>query len=250
MSIDKFSTRVNGALGIFFLCVFVLLSYSVYQFGEAYNFEMDGRLTSNKLFMLITSGALAVASLGWGLCSHAFRTRNWVTNTNLVLISAFVFSPPLGEIFLRLGIGANISYLRNPELYADAYSEDDYWKLELLWSEHSPQLSDPLLGWSSSSSVQPISVKKADAQLSPLLFFGDSFVAGNDATVPYFLDRLLSTHDVYNCGIPGYGVDQIYLRFKEEHATFASPTVLFGVLTLTSHFSHYVFGRPKNKQLR
>jgi hypothetical protein len=232
MSIDKFVIRVNGALGVLFLGVFALLSYSVFQFGDSYNFEMGGRLTSNKLFMLVASSALAVGSLGWGLCSHAFRTRNWVTNVNLILISALVISPLLGEIFLRLGIGANISYLRNPELYADAYSEDDYWKLELLWSGRSPQLGDPLLGWSDSSSVQPISVKKADVQRVPLLFFGDSFVAGSGETVPYYLDRLLSTHDVYNYGISGYGVDQIYLRFKEEHSTFASPTVLFGILTL------------------
>jgi len=101
MSIEKFFIRANGALGILFLGVFVLLSYSVYQFGEAYNFEMEGRLTSNKLFMLAASGALAVGSLGWGLCSHVFRARNWVTNTNLVLVSAFVFSPLLGEICLQ-----------------------------------------------------------------------------------------------------------------------------------------------------
>ncbi|MBW2716123.1 MAG: hypothetical protein JRD03_08605 [Deltaproteobacteria bacterium] len=225
-----FIAKFNAWIGSIFLGVFGVVALSVYRFAVAYPLDSWGQLTLNKTAMLGISVALGGGALAWGVCSLAYRRRPGVANANLALLSAAVFSPILGEAVLRVGIGAEVPMLRNPELYADAYSEDDYWKLSTLWSDRSVRNQDPLLGWSSTLSTDAAEVLQNDRDA--ILFFGDSFVYGDDGTVPTRLGLLLPQHSIFNYGVYGYGIDQIYLRFKQEAQQFTRPIVLFGMLTL------------------
>jgi hypothetical protein len=66
-----------------------------------------------------------------------------------------------------------------------------------------------------------------------VLFFGDSFVAGRGPLaerIPQQLEEILGVR-VYNYGVAGYGLDQIFLRFRETHPLFARPIIVIGILT-------------------
>lgn len=67
--------------------------------------------------------------------------------------------------------------------------------------------------------------------------FGDSFVYGSevltDEAWPTVLERSRPNTEVLNYGVPGYGQDQIYLRFLAEGKDLEPQVVLFGVATPT-----------------
>jgi hypothetical protein len=46
------------------------------------------------------------------------------------------------------------------------------------------------------------------------------------------MGTLLPDYQVYNYGVVGYGIDQIFLRFKKTHAAFEKPFIIVGLLTL------------------
>jgi hypothetical protein len=171
------------------------------------------------------------------------RRSGVLANLALLLFGLLVLTPALGELLLRAGISAGIPRLRHPGLYADPFSDDDYWKLHHRW-----QFKDnlqavgsvqPLLGWAPRTTERnPLGIiaepgYEVDYESPAVLFFGDSFVAGRGPIperIPQQLDALLPL-EVYNYGVAGYGVDQIFLRFRETHPLFAQPTILFGILT-------------------
>lgn len=71
-----------------------------------------------------------------------------------------------------------------------------------------------------------------------ILFYGDSFVAHGKPMadkLPQQLDRLLPEHSIYNYGVSGFGLDQIYLRFKHSHHHFDKPFIIIGVMTADIH---------------
>ena len=236
----EFIESLNRFASLLFFTFFFFLLHAVYKFGAAYNFDILNHLTLNKIIVLVIATTLTIFSLVWGSCCVIYRKRNIITNINLAIISTIIISPILGETFLRIGITVNIPFFRNPELYSDAYSDDDYWKLYAIWDITSNWNNDPLLGWSiPKTSENPLGIHKEkeyvpNFQGKVILFFGDSFVAAQTGTqsLPSILDSLLPFYDVYNYGINGYGVDQIYLRFQQEHQQFSDPIVLFGVLTM------------------
>ena len=62
-----------------------------------------------------------------------------------------------------------------------------------------------------------------------VMMLGDSFLFGvnldaQDA-IPAVLERKLSTYEVYNLGIPGWGVDQMYLAYK-KYADVIKPEII------------------------
>ncbi|HOW58912.1 MAG TPA: SGNH/GDSL hydrolase family protein [Candidatus Omnitrophota bacterium] len=62
---------------------------------------------------------------------------------------------------------------------------------------------------------------------------GDSFVFGfgvpDDATFPALLEAADKNREVLNLGIPGYGVDQIYLSYKEIARPYHPDIVMIGI---------------------
>ncbi len=191
------------------------------------------------------------------------RRRRPITNAIVLLVTIIVVVPILFEVCLRAGITLGVKALRNPELYADYYSDDDYWKLARKW-DPPPALTGvepiahPTLGWAPRRSEEnPLGViaakrYKPDHGPGTVLFFGDSFTAGvalvpMDRRVPQQLGDLLQGPTVYNYGVGGYGVDQIYLRMKDTIGEFDRPYVVFGLLTMDLDRSVLTFfsNRPK-----
>ncbi|MFH1739604.1 MAG: hypothetical protein ABIH23_11400, partial [bacterium] len=190
---------------------------------------------------------------GWGVVTLACRRRDVIAKLNLLWFTLCVFLPISGEIFLRLGISLDVEFLRDPHLYADHYSDDNYWKLQHRWvkalklptvDEFDPFFRrssvHPLLGWAPLTTPEnPLGIVR-EIPYEPIydgkviLFYGDSFVFGAtemEQKIPQQLNRLLPEYTVYNYGVGGYGVDQIYLRFKQSYEKFQSPLIIFGILT-------------------
>jgi len=130
-------------------------------------------------------------------------------------------------------------------MYADYYSDDNYWKLYHLWKPdyHPPSAErvHPVLGWVNvpQTPENPLGIihqtpYSPDYGPGTVLFFGDSFVVGATPMpqkIPQIVDRLLPERTVYNYGGSGYGVDQIYLRFRMTYSQFHQPIILIGIFS-------------------
>ena len=61
------------------------------------------------------------------------------------------------------------------------------------------------------------------------MLLGDSFLFGilldAQETIPAFLERKLSGYELYNLGIPGWGLDQMYLSYK-KYVTLIKPQII------------------------
>lgn len=134
--------------------------------------------------------------------------------------------------------------LRQAWHYADGNFDDDFWKLAFLFragqSAQRVGHIDPELGWAPESSPDnPLGLisdtpYRLENIQRPILFYGDSFVAGATPVhdrIPQVLDRMLPDRSVLNYGVGGYGIDQIYLRFSRTAGEFEKPLVLIGILT-------------------
>ena len=185
----------------------------------------------------------------WGGLTIAYRNREMMVNLNLALISVLIFAPIAAEVSIRSAIKLDVEFLSNPRLYAGWLDDDDHWKLRYQWhiSEEPVEgvccLTDPLLGWAPETTAQnPLGVLSGmpyqpDYEAPTVLFYGDSYVYGMSPTpiedrIPQQLDVLLPEYAVYNYGVVGYGLDQIYLRFRETHSIFDEPFIIVGVYTL------------------
>jgi hypothetical protein len=77
--------------------------------------------------------------------------------------------------------------------------------------------------------------------------FGDSFThcdqVGNDDTWQAQMQRLEPGLEVLNFGVPGYGLDQAYLRYLQESRRFTFHVVLIGFMT-ENIFRHVNVFRP------
>jgi len=161
----------------------------------------------------------------------------------LIALVACVVALTCVEIALRSAIHFGLTFFRRPGLYV-AEADDDYWKLWHAWmpTRDAPPVGslDPVLGWSTPRSADnPLGLSGAECMPPlhrvPILFYGDSFVAGTatpcPSTIPRQLERLLPDHPVYNFGVGGYGVDQAYLRLAQTLPEQPAAAVLFGIFT-------------------
>jgi lysophospholipase L1-like esterase len=153
------------------------------------------------------------------------------------------------EVLLRAALFSDsmrVPALRQAWRYADSDYEEDYWKLSYLFDEaaDAPRVGrlHPTLGWlPASTRDNPLGILDANAQHAsalerPILFYGDSFVAGVtpldlSERLPQQLDLLTGERRVINLGVGGFGADQIYLRFRESVDAFREPVVIVGLLT-------------------
>ena len=190
-----------------------------------------------------------ISLIAWGMTTIVFRHKPFVVNLNLALVSLFIITPIAGELFIRSAIYLEVDFFRNPRLYAGWLDDDDHWKLRYRWDKSTEELegggfvADTLLGWTPQKSPQnPLGVLSdkpyvPDFSAKTVLFYGDSYVYGMSPTpidkrVPQQLDLLLPDYTVYNYGVVGYALDQIFLRFQETHAAFENPFIIVGLYTL------------------
>jgi hypothetical protein len=151
----------------------------------------------------------------------------------LVFLVLFV----IAEVAFRKLLFSDAGFMqvfRRAELYADYYSDDDFWKLQYRFGElPAPRNPDPLLGWVK----QSIALKSHKHRMGntmesrmPVLMYGDSFVEGFSPDIlngnALFQDR----YYLVNYGVSGYGLDQIYLLVRETVDHYRHPRVIIGVL--------------------
>ena len=183
------------------------------------------------------------AGLGMTLRDRCAERATGAARALLIALVACVVALTCVEIALRSAIHFGLTFFRRPGLYV-AEADDDYWKLWHAWmpTRDAPPVGslDPVLGWSTPRSADnPLGLSGAECMPPlhrvPILFYGDSFVAGTatpcPSTIPRQLERLLPDHPVYNFGVGGYGVDQAYLRLAHTLPEQPAAAVLFGIFT-------------------
>jgi len=165
---------------------------------------------------------------------------------SILLATSLLFVIGACELFLRLALFSDsfkIPQLRHAWRYADASLDDDYWKLSYMFKDKRGATAagyrDPRLGWGRKSSADnPLGIiynkpYRIEDFNQPILFYGDSFVAGvtsDSDRIPQLLDQLMPDRSVLNFGVSGYGVGQIYLRYSDTIEKFNQPLALVGIL--------------------
>lgn len=155
------------------------------------------------------------------------------------LAMAFVVAPALGECALRACLFAGVGELRDAKLFGDPYGDDDYWKLRKRWRKTVRLNPDSELGWVTPTTLRnPLGIVRPPGyeptSEDVVLCFGDSFMAGltpHPHKIPDALEEVLGGPTVYNFGVGGYGVGQMYLRFQQAHPKFEDPIIVVGILT-------------------
>ncbi|MCB9885299.1 MAG: hypothetical protein H6838_07395 [Planctomycetes bacterium] len=181
--------------------------------------------------------------LGIGATTILLRRRPIVQKLSVAMFAACVVSPPVAELALRISLKVESSPTRNANLYADYYSEDDYWILHLRWFPPwvpSPARVHPELGWSQANvtAENPLGLyqKTIDRMRDPrpqVAFYGDSYVAGSAPEpdhIPAWIEQQLEDTVVLDLGVHGYGTDQIGMMFQRTHASLHHPLVVIGVM--------------------
>ena len=119
---------------------------------------------------------------------------------------------------------------------------------KILAKETSSIIYDPILGW-----VSPGIRGKREYDLSPpqaklrISTFGDSFTFGtgvnNEQSWVEQINLSQKGYEVLNFGVPGYGLDQAYLRYIKEGTSVGSHIVFIGYMAENLQRSVNVF-RP------
>lgn len=163
----------------------------------------------------------------------------------LLFVGSLVLLLSIAELLFRVAIARGIGVARDPLIYADGFSDDNFWKLQYRWHPNNYRLPrnwvHPLLGWAPPvTPANPLGTVDNHPDLTkkeghPVLFYGDSFVqgvVGAEASIPAHLERFLPNSAVVNYGVGGYGLDQIFLRMRLTARRFESPIIVIGVLTI------------------
>jgi hypothetical protein len=169
--------------------------------------------------------------------------RRGVLVNVLVLTVSTALSLAAAELALRYLLFHpvwGLEHLRNPGLYADYFSDDDYWKLYVLFGKRyqPPANPHPILGWIGDFDRHTYLHNDAAALAGrrPVLLYGDSFArcTGGVRCFQDILnhdDEFAKGHYLLNYGVSGYGVDQIRLLMLNSVDAFANPYVVVGILT-------------------
>jgi hypothetical protein len=183
--------------------------------------------------------ALGLLSLAWALLALLGPAGRATAVLQTVLFVSLVCTPLATEVFFRVAIATDSFGLAAPRLYAGHLSDDDYYKLRETWQPTAPSRNlHPLLGWAPRPDRRnPLGIHR-ESGYEPrrddvVLCFGDSFMASLTPfphKIPDVIDRTLPQWTAYNYGVGGYGVDQIYLRFREAHPQFVDPIVVVGIM--------------------
>lgn len=165
------------------------------------------------------------------------------------------------EVGFRMLLFSDVAFMerfREPGLYTDYFSDDDWWKLYYAFNKpanDTAKQSHPLLGWAGEFSKETYLHTEAGqvGGRKPVLLYGDSFTHCVTAVEECFQGVLntdkefSSDHYLLNYGVAGYGVDQIYLLLKNSLSLYHRPCVIIGIHTRDldrSILSFYVGQKP------
>lgn len=186
------------------------------------------------------------------------KKKSNLLNLTLLFLSLFICFV-IAEIGLRVILFSDIPFLnnnpiiaklRNPYAFAD-HNSDNYQKLWYIFSNLSrdpkhklhkppPIKPHPILGTIGDFSKELIHNKANDVgNKRPILLYGDSFAACVDKSKERCFQDYLNNDEAFsknnyllNYGVLGYGVDQIYLLFKNSVDLYKNPFVVIGIYTM------------------
>ncbi|HVY55790.1 MAG TPA: hypothetical protein VHC46_08555, partial [Thermodesulfobacteriota bacterium] len=158
-------------------------------------------------------------------------------------LAGMLFTVGIIEAYLRMVLFHDFKLgdglLKHEDLYADYFTDDDYWKLMYILegADTSPRYPHPLLGWY--GKFDPVTYehrnKNEIGNKTPVLLYGDSFAACE--TLLCFQEILNNDRDfskyyyLLNYGVHAYGLDQIELLYEKSVGLYKDPVVIFGFLT-------------------
>jgi len=169
------------------------------------------------------------------------KVKKRSANISLILIS-IIISLVLVEVVFRMMIFSDndvFKPLQKPGDYADFFSEDLYWKLYYRWDGkfEPPSCVHEELGWIrdfSRYSLVHWDMKHYQSK-RPVLLYGDSYAACSRPTAICFEEILNIDPDfsnenhLYNYGVGGYGLDQIYMLFDKTVGKYEDPLIVFSL---------------------
>lgn len=161
----------------------------------------------------------------------------------ILLIFSALLSLVVVEGLLRLFVSPS-------SLYATIHTapELNEWKNALqFWERYSPEVAsdavrsfasyDPVLGWDFEQEGDRIKGDEDFADtvaegVTRILAIGDSYTYGLDVAEQENFAAILAMIpdvEVLNMSIPGYGIDQAYLKYRDYGARYAPQVIIFGV---------------------
>ena len=190
--------------------------------------------------------------------TDAFRKSLVAFVATSIVVGVTALTCELGFRTLLFSHVAFMERFRDPSLYTDYFSEDDWWKLYHAFNKPANDTAKqphPLLGWSAEFSKETYLHNEVGqvGRRRPVLLYGDSFTHCTTAAEECFqgvlnADKEFSlNHYLLNYGVLGYGVDQIYLLLKNSLSLYHEPYVIVGVHTRDldrSILSYFVAQKP------
>lgn len=160
-----------------------------------------------------------------------------LTPKNLLLLAISTLLTLVAvESLLRLTMDPSDLYSRFPSQpsFNQWRNEVQFW--ESYANEESPNFGswDALLGWDNLSGGDRVRGSiSPSAEATRIVAIGDSFVWGNevekDENFSAILNKKYPDLEVLNMGVPGYGIDQAYLKYHYHGSALKPDVVLFGV---------------------
>ena len=132
---------------------------------------------------------------------------------------------------------------RDPSLYADFLSDDDYGKLYYRFGGKykPPKHPHPLLGWVDLFEGNSYRHNATDevGNRRPVLLYGDSFARCSGGKFGDKCYQFILNYDkssgadffLLNYAVGGYGFDQIFLLFKNSIDNYSNPLVVLSLMT-------------------
>jgi len=190
---------------------------------------------------------------------RTFLLDEEMKNTALLIISAII------GLFL---VDVAARHILNPSsLYSNFHTvpELNQWHNEVsFWERYNNEADkanfasyDPVLGWESEASGDGIRgstrvVPEPEAGVTRIVALGDSFVYGTDVAADENFAAILNARapetEVLNMGVPGYGIDQAYLKYVHLGATYQPHVVVLGIYVSDyerSSMAFTTFAKPK-----
>lgn len=206
------------------------------------------------LFAALMCGGIAAA--GWGIVSLIRADQPVTARLNGLILGNFVVVMILLEVAIRMGIAHEVPLrlFTNPSYFANPACGETFYRLaKTPGNAFSNKVFHPELGWVGqpvTGNPEGLRWPAAIDERPKAWFFGDSFIAGTSEpgeSVPALFESANSARQSLNYGVPGYGVDQIWLRYRQKAADILPGSPVFiGILTtdLDRSVLSYFFG-PK-----
>ena len=192
--------------------------------------------------------------------AHALRKSLVAFVATSILVGVTVLICEVGFRTLLFSQVAFMERFREPNLYTDYFSDDDWWKLYYAFNKPANDTAKQphsLLGWGWAGKFSNETYLHAEAgqvgRRRPVLLYGDSFTHCLTALEDCFQGILnkdtefSKDHYLLNYGVLGYGVDQIYLLLKSSLFLYHEPYVIVGIHTRDldrSILSYFVAQKP------